>query len=117
MLDTPLQTEDLMAKKPTYAELKAQRDRLDKQLSELFEDTKADFKTRVSKEADELGIDVLELFGNRSKNGPGKGRNGAVTVKYRDPKNPENTWSGRGRPARWLQEQIKKGRKQEDFRV
>jgi DNA-binding protein H-NS len=107
-----------MAKKPTYAELKAQRDRLDKQLAELFEDTKADFKSRVSKEADELGIDVLELFGNRSKNGAGKSRNGgAVAVKYRDPKNPENTWSGRGRPARWLQEQIKKGKKQEDFRV
>ena len=108
MLDTPLQTEDQMAKKPTYADLKSQRDKLDKQMAELLENTKADFKTRVSKEAEELGIDVLELFGNSSMKSK---RIGPVDVKYRDPKNPKNTWSGRGRPARWLQEQISKGKK------
>ena len=112
MLDTS--KEDQMAKKPTYADLKSQRDQLDKQMSELFEGTKADFKARVSKDADELGIDVLELFGNSSK----KRKNvGPVVVKYRDPKNAQNTWSGRGRPARWLQDQLDKGKKLEDFKV
>ena len=44
-------------------------------------------------------------------------RIGPVGVKYRDPKNPQNTWSGRGRPARWLQDQLDKGKKLEDFTV
>lgn len=32
-----------------------------------------------------------------------------VAVKYRDPNNPENTWTGRGRMPRWLAEAIATG--------
>jgi DNA-binding protein H-NS len=34
----------------------------------------------------------------------GKGRSGKglVAIKYRDPKNPTNTWTGRGRMPRWM---------------
>jgi DNA-binding protein H-NS len=39
-------------------------------------------------------------------------------VKYRDPKNPENTWTGRGRPPRWLAAAMKGGKaKKEDFLI
>ncbi len=44
------------------------------------------------------------------------GKSGAV-VKYRDPANPENTWSGKGRPARWLQAYLDAGKKKESFLV
>jgi DNA-binding protein H-NS len=30
------------------------------------------------------------------------GARSSVAVKFRNPKNPSETWSGRGRPARWL---------------
>lgn len=40
-----------------------------------------------------------------------------VAVKYRDTANPENTWSGRGRPARWIAAYLKQGKKLEQFRV
>lgn len=38
-------------------------------------------------------------------------------VLYRDPANPENTWSGRGQPARWLAQYVAAGRQREEFRV
>lgn len=41
----------------------------------------------------------------------------SAPVKYRDPANHENTWSGRGRPARWLTAYVKAGKKMESFRV
>lgn len=41
----------------------------------------------------------------------------AVPVKYRDPAQPENTWSGRGRPARWLAAYLKQGKKLDAFKV
>ena len=41
----------------------------------------------------------------------------AIPVKYRDPANPQNVWSGRGRPARWLATMEKAGRKRDEFRV
>ncbi len=42
-----------------------------------------------------------------------------IKIRYRDPSKPENTWSGRGRPARWITEAIKAGKvkSKEDFRV
>lgn len=47
-----------------------------------------------------------------------KGRKAAkIAVKFRDPANPQNTWSGRGRQARWLAAFLKQGRKIEEFTV
>jgi DNA-binding protein H-NS len=50
----------------------------------------------------------------------GKGRRskGSVAVKYRDPQNPANTWTGRGRMPRWMVAATKGGKvKKEDFLV
>ena len=43
----------------------------------------------------------------------------ATSVKplYQDPNNPENTWSGRGRAARWLADYEAQGRSRDEFRV
>ena len=38
-----------------------------------------------------------------------------VPPKYRDPKNRSLVWAGRGALPRWMQDQIKKGAKREDF--
>ena len=44
-----------------------------------------------------------------------KGRK--VPPKYRNPANPSETWAGRGVRPRWLQAQLKKGRKLEQFAI
>jgi DNA-binding protein H-NS len=36
-------------------------------------------------------------------------------VAFRDPANPDNVWSGRGRPTQWLQDYIEAGRERDDF--
>ena len=43
-------------------------------------------------------------------------RKGAVKAKFRDPKSGE-TWSGRGRMARWLAERVKAGEKADKYLV
>ena len=40
-----------------------------------------------------------------------------VAPKYRNPDNPEETWSGRGMKAGWLQEKLDAGARLEDFLV
>jgi DNA-binding protein H-NS len=40
-----------------------------------------------------------------------------VFPKYRNPADPAETWAGRGRQPRWLTEQLKSGRKLDDFRI
>ena len=43
-------------------------------------------------------------------------RNGSIAAKYRDPKTGD-TWSGRGRMARWLSEKVKAGEKAEKYLI
>ncbi|MHC4055240.1 H-NS histone family protein [Bradyrhizobium sp. 25ACV] len=40
-----------------------------------------------------------------------------VRPKYRNPKNPAETWSGRGRQPRWLRPQLRSGRDLDDFLI
>jgi DNA-binding protein H-NS len=57
---------------------------------------------------------ALNGRGRRGKPGPKRGRK--VKPKYRNPKTGE-TWSGRGRPARWIAAAEKAGRKRTDFLI
>jgi DNA-binding protein H-NS len=70
---------------------------------------------KLSKMAEDAGFRldaVLDDTGTR------RGRKlPKVAVKFRDPANSENVWSGRGRPARWVAAYLKQGKKLEQFRV
>lgn len=41
----------------------------------------------------------------------------AVFPKFQNPEEPFQTWAGRGRQPRWLMEQVKSGRRIDDFRI
>jgi DNA-binding protein H-NS len=91
--------------------LKLQKD-ISKELDRRSEAEKTETRKRLESLAAEAGFSVEELFGvqNGRKRAPAK-------IKYRDPKNPENAWSGRGRMPRWMSAALDKGRKREDFAV
>lgn len=40
-----------------------------------------------------------------------------VPVRYRDPANAENTWTGRGKQPKWLMLALKKGKTLDDFSI
>ena len=63
-----------------------------------------DLRRRIIAMVEDAGFKVQDLFGKARK---GKG---SVAVKYRDPQNPENTWTGRGRMPRWLVAATKGGK-------
>lgn len=41
----------------------------------------------------------------------------AVKAKFRNPEQPSETWSGRGRRPRWLDAQLRSGKRIDDFRI
>ena len=60
---------------------------------------------------------VLENGSSNGRSAPKakrSGKKGAVKIKYRDPKSGE-TWSGRGRMARWLADKVETGEKQDKY--
>lgn len=70
--------------------------------------------------AAEVGFDVsftkaAEPEGKgRSK---GTGTRGKAVQKYRNPENPEETWSGRGRSPKWVQAALAGGRTMTDLQI
>ena len=93
-------------------EFEAQRDMLDS-LSNVHA------KVRQVK-INSLQRQLAELQ-NGSSNGPVASKvakrgskKGSVKVKYRDPKSGD-TWSGRGRMARWLSEKVNAGEKADKY--
>lgn len=40
-----------------------------------------------------------------------------VVPKYQNPKDPKETWAGRGKQPRWLRAQLRSGKKLEDFLI
>lgn len=71
-------------------------------------------KAKVLAVTDALGITVAELFGIKGEAPPRK-RKPAPKAKYRDPEHPENTWTGKGKPPKWLQEKLDQGVSKEKF--
>lgn len=73
------------------------------------------------------GYTVAELFGSGSGGGSSGGAKpraskprkalGKVAPKYRNPDNPNETWTGRGKPKAWLQAKLDGGAKLEDFLI
>jgi DNA-binding protein H-NS len=88
-------------------------------LEERLKSTIAARKTedaKVTKEelravAVKAGFDLEDLFGKR---GPKKGKG---VAKYRNPKDPAQTWTGRGRKPNWLIDAVKNDGKLDNFAV
>ena len=80
----------------------------------------ASVRSKLTRMAEAEGYTIVELFGNgeAKANGAKPGRKlGKVPPKYRNPANPEETWSGRGKQPRWMAALTAKGRKPEAFLI
>jgi len=94
----------------SYAELRQMETRIARLKIEKQNAERTELRERIIGMVKQHGFEIGDLFGKGRK---GKG---TVAVKYRDPHNPENTWTGRGRMPRWMTAATKGGKaKKEDF--
>lgn len=99
--------------KHTYAELIELRSAIDALIEQKKAEEKLALKQKLADLAKEQGFDLDEIVGKGRKGGKG-----TVAIKYRDPENHANTWTGRGRMPRWMAAATKKrGVKKEDFLI
>jgi DNA-binding protein H-NS len=91
-------------------QLIALRDDIDRMLSQQAAAERRSLEERLEK------LSRFSGGGGSSRRGSSlKGRK--VPPKYRNPKNPSETWAGRGGTPRWLKEFLKQGKKLEDFAI
>jgi DNA-binding protein H-NS len=66
---------------------------------------KTEAKMALEAQAKEMGFTLEELLGR-----PVAGKRAKAAQKYRNPKNANVTWSGRGRTPRWFTDALAAGR-------
>jgi DNA-binding protein H-NS len=93
-------------------------------LSAKQEKLREEFIAETRRKAQALGFSLDDLFsGTPTKKPSGRDKSEKLTVrrpvavKYRDPQNPESTWTGRGMKPRWLRDKLNAGAKIEEFSV
>lgn len=97
----------------SYGDLIALRDQVDALIARKQGEEKAALKQKLSDIAKAKGFELNDILGNGARRGKG-----SVAIKYRDPKDPSNTWTGRGRMPRWLTAATKaRGVTKEDFLI
>jgi len=70
-------------------------------------------KQKLQSQLDELG----RRFGGSPKDLPQRRPYPKVEPKYRNPRNPSETWAGRGKTPRWVVELLATGASLEEFRI
>jgi DNA-binding protein H-NS len=98
----------------TFEQLAKLAEAIQNQLSAKRHELRDQLRQELIEKAHLLGIDPAELVPTH------KARGGArieVKPKYRDTRDPTQTWSGRGRPPRWLQEHIAAGENKDDYLI
>ena len=99
--------------KMSYAELVEAETHIARLKIEKHNAERSEVRQKLMDIAKQHGFEISDLFGKGARKGKG-----IVAAKYRDPKNPENTWTGRGRPPRWLAAAMKGGKaRKEDFLI
>ncbi|MBD3739700.1 MAG: H-NS histone family protein [Stenotrophomonas sp.] len=110
-------------------ELKSLIAQAEKQQAKVMTRPKAAaMRAKINKYVKDHGYTIEELYGDLSSPASGRtkkpsGRKPArsagskVAPKYRNPANPNETWSGRGRQPRWLAALVEKGKSASDFLI
>ena len=70
-------------------------------------------KTKLEKRLRQLQSNSLSTVTVRRERRPYP----QVFPKYRNPADPAETWAGRGKQPHWVTEQLRSGRKLDDFRI
>ncbi len=82
--------------------------RAQKALAAAKDRERHEVKQKIASMVENAGFSVNELFG-------GRGRGRSAAVKYMNPDNRTETWTGRGRKPNWLVAKLNKGAKMADF--
>jgi DNA-binding protein H-NS len=101
----------------SYAQLLELRDRVDAALVAARAAEKQELRAKMEALAAKSGLTLADILETKIGAGSRKLKGSKVAVKYRNPKDATQTWSGRGRKPNWLAAAVKKGQKIESFLV
>ena len=94
----------------SYLELKVLSDAINGEMQEKVDDVRAELRGRMATITEPYGLSVADVVGTQKRRGK---RCPAATTRnaepYRNPDNPEETWSGKGRKPNWMRRRSNDG--------
>ena len=96
------------------AELNSVIENARKALKEKQDSKRKEVLAKIKELAGSIGVNV-EIGESSTKTSSRKGS--SVPIKYRDPANANNKWTGRGMKPKWLKELLDQGRNLKEFEI
>lgn len=93
-----------------YSQLSQLRAAVTERMKEMRDTGITQLRATIAEQAQLLGVSIDDLL-------PKKRGRGRAAAKYRDPDDPQNIWSGRGKPPRWIQDLVDQGRAKDEFAI
>ena len=98
--------------KMSVKELRNLQERISDALGKAQIKRKTELLAKIQTMVEKEGFTMDDLFGNK------KGARKTVGIpKFRNPNDPSQTWTGKGKRPSWLNELLAKGHKKEEFLI
>jgi DNA-binding protein H-NS len=95
--------------------LQAAQQELDRRIAERSRSTLKEIRRMAAEVGFEVSFAKAAPAGGAKAKAPGS--RGKAVQKYRNPEDPGETWSGRGRPPKWVQAALAEGRELSDLAI
>jgi DNA-binding protein H-NS len=107
---------DIQLEHLSLNELQVLRTTVDQEIQKRQAQVRQEGLEKIKQLATEYGLSVDELkaLGNTNKT---TAKRSPVPPKYRDPNNPSNTWTGRGRKPKWVEAYLAANGSLEDIAI
>jgi DNA-binding protein H-NS len=114
-MDASLTNIDRMTEAELKDLLKSAQEALDRLVAKRARSTLKEAKRMAA----EVGFEITFVKTGKPEGGKAKPQSSRAKVlpKYRNPDNPDETWSGRGRQPKWVQAALAEGQTLEDFAI
>ena len=96
----------------SLAELRNLQDKVAQEIKQRGKKDVEAARNEIYAIAHRMGLPLKDLIGSgvRLKSGP-------VAVKYQNPENPSEQWTGRGRQPHWIKQAMESGKNLDDYKV
>ena len=96
----------------SIADLRNLQEDIKKQMKKREQDDLAKAREQILAIAQSVGVSVKELVGTGLRT-----KTGTVAVRFRNPANPAQQWTGRGRQPNWVKEWTTSGKEMDLLKV
>jgi len=103
--------------KLSIQELQAFIQQASARIVEVQRTERANLRHNLSEQARQAGYDINELFATRGGAAAGQAAKSTnpAPIKFRNPANAQQTWSGRGKRPHWFRDGLAAGKTESDF--